>query len=202
MNLDKIIDIIPQILTYIMPGYISIYIYTQEKHEKEQQNNHIILMSMVISFILITVLDSLVILINLFLKADIQLNSTIRILLLLVLSLIYTWLWFKYTGSIIENYIKKIAGNNSINRPTVWNYAMECSNGAWARVYLREDNIAYVGKLINYTNNPNDKCKEILLQSFSSIQLDSKETLSNYTDDNKMVLINCSSIKSIEILKD
>lgn len=202
MSLDKVINIIPQILTYIMPGYISIYIYKKEKHEKEQQNNHIILMSMVISFILITVLDSLIVLINLFSNVSIQLNPTIRILLLLVLSLIYTWLWFKYTGSTIENYIKKIADNNSINRPTVWNYAMECSTGAWARVYLREDNIAYVGKLINYTNDPNDKCKEILLQSFSSIQLDNKQELSNYDDDNKMVLINCTSIKSIEILKD
>lgn len=123
-------------------------------------------------------------------------------LFLLLLSVVVAYFLVIYKDSKAEKYVNKIFHSNTKSEPSVWNHAMKAEYGAWAKVYLFNENRVYVGKLINYTIDPEDNNKEILLSSFSSYLLDSEEEVDNYDDDNKLVLIKCSDIKCIEVIKD
>lgn len=199
MDLSKLIDIIPKLFVYIIPGYIAILMKQKFKHEKEESQSNIIIISIIISYIIVQILDDVIALINL--KIKFELNNNLRTIIILILSVLFGLAWTRYKDSIIEVNVKKLLRDNTIEEPNVWNYAMRCSKGAWVRVYISDDDITYIGKLIYYTIDPNDERKEILLASYTSIKTSTEKEIENYNDDKKMVLINCKDIKYIEILK-
>lgn len=84
---------------------------------------------------------------------------------------------------------------------------MKNKNGAWVTVYL-ENGLIYTGKLIYYTNYPNEK-KELLLSNYrlsvrNNFNVEKKEKfcfdIDDYTeDDNAKVFLSWDIIISIEI---
>lgn len=202
MNIKDIIDIIPSLFLYFIPGYITIYIKQLYRHDKEQKESHVVIMSVVISFIIKTISSTFFSLINQIFNKNLAVNQDLEALILLVLSILTGYIWVKYNNSKIELKVNKLFNSSTKSEANVWNYAMRSQNGGWVRVYLHNENRIYIGKLINYTIDPNEKDKEILISSYSSYELDTEKELEDYDDDNKLVLIKCNDIRFIEILKD
>lgn len=107
-----------------------------------------------------------------------------------------------YKDSKAESYINEKLKNNAISEPVVWIHAMKCAKGGYARVYLHEEDLLYVGKLIDYTLDPEEEKRELLLTAFTIYRLSDKtEIEDNSENDNATVLIECKDLKNIEIFK-
>ncbi|EIF2086668.1 DUF6338 family protein [Clostridium perfringens] len=201
-DIQKILDNIPYLFLYFIPGYITISIKESIKHEKTSKDRHIIIMSIVVSFVIRALLQGTFDIINWVTKSTYIVDKDTNPIVLLVISVLFGIIWSIYCGSSLEKKINRFLGNDVVSSSNVWNYAMKSMNGSWVRIYLKEENIIYIGKLINYTIDPEDNNREILLRSYTSYSFDKREVLEDFDDDNKMVFIKCDSIKNIEIFKD
>lgn len=52
MKISEIINSIPILFTYFIPGYISLYIKENYLHEKKTKETHLLLLSLIVSFII------------------------------------------------------------------------------------------------------------------------------------------------------
>lgn len=202
MKINDIIDIIPKLFIYFIPGYIAIAIKKRFRSQKGYKDTHNIIMSIVISFIITTIVDIIIYLIKEQFKVQIEITDTIRNVILILFSFLIGVLWSLYYDSKVEKFVNELLKCNINSQSNVWNKAMKSPEGAWARVYLHEYNIIYQGKLEYYTIDPEDDNREILLTSYTSYKIDTKEIIEEYEDDKKTVLINCKNWINIEILKD
>lgn len=202
MNINDIIDIIPKLFIYFIPGYISITIKKRFRSQKEYKDTHNIIMSIVVSFIITTLVDMIIYFIERRFNIQLCITDTFKNMILIFFSCLIGILWVLYYDSKVELLINKLLKCNINSQSNVWNKAMKSPKGAWARIYLYEYNMLYIGKLEYYTIDPEDESREIFLTSYTSYKIDTKEIIEEYNDDKKTVLINCKNWVNIEILKD
>ncbi len=202
MNINDVIEIIPKLFLYFIPGYIAIHIKSHFKNEKSAKDSHVLIMSIVVTFIINILVELIINVVNKVICKPIVLNDYNKPVLLLIGAIIIGCLWVLFYDSKLEKWINIRMKSNTTSEPNVWNKAMKCENGAWVRVYLYDQNILYEGKLLNYTIDPEEEKREILLGSFTSYNINDKKEIEVYSDNKKMVLINCNELTNIEILKD
>ena len=199
MNIVDIIDSVQNLFIYFIPGYISLTIINYYTSHKKKDEKHIVIISITLSFIITTIT-------NIFMKWLIYRPSEVeKSIWYLIGSIVLGVFISMYDNdriiimkkSLKEIIDKKISPSYS-SKPTVWAKAMK--NGHWARIYLKDDNIAYTGKIIYYTDDPESEEREVLLCHYESFDIEAQEPiLTTNTNDDK-VLINCKDIKYIEIL--
>ncbi|WP_252234754.1 DUF6338 family protein [Clostridium sp. ZS1] len=202
MKISEIINSIPILFTYFIPGYISLYIKENYLHEKCRKETHLFLLSIILSFVIRSSIESILYIVNLLLKYNISLEDNIKSCIYILVAVLVGVVMILYKDSKIESKINKILKNNVISEPIVWNHALKCVKGGFARVYLYDQDLMYIGNLINYTVDPEDDRREVLLTAFSSYKLSDKTQIEdNSKNDNATVLIECKDIKNIEIFK-
>ncbi|EOU1585868.1 hypothetical protein ACSXDI_13865 [Clostridium perfringens] len=201
MNVKDLIEIIPNLFLYFIPGYIAITIKNYYKSQKKSNDNHIIIMSLVISFIIKSLSDGFLYLFNCIFKLNIILTKFNEPIVLISCSIIFGVAWYKYYGSFIDKFIRQKLESNIESEPNVWNYAMKSVNGSWVTVHLYNVNKVYQGKLIAYTIDPDEKNREVLLCSYARYNLETGDLIESFNDDKKCVLINCNDLVDIEIHK-
>ena len=201
-GIKELIESIPSLFIFFIPGYITLYVKQILGHEKDKKDSHTIIQSIIISFILKSIIDVIIYIIEVNNKKTVQLDYGVQSFILIVLSIITGIVLYKCRDSFIINRINKGMDNNINPEPSVWNYAMKSPKGAWVRVYIKELDLAYVGRLDTYTIDPDDNNKELVLTRFTSYKYSTREEIENYNDDNKMVLIKYDKLTNIEILKD
>ena len=202
MQINDAIEIIPKLFLYFIPGYIALNVKKHFKSEREPKESHILIMSIVVSFILSSIVDIAIYMIRLNMDKNLVISENVKNLILIITAIVVGCLWVLYYDSPFEKRINKILNCNINSQTSVWNKAMKSPKGAWARVYLYDHNLLYEGYLEYYTINPEDENREILLASYTSYKIDTKEIIEAYDDDSKMVLIKCNDLVNIEILKD
>ncbi len=202
MKISEIINSIPILFTYFVPGYISLYIKENYLHEKGRKETHLLLLSLILSFVIRSSVESILYIFNLLFKCNILIDDNIKSCIYILVAVLIGIGMILYKDSKIESTINKIFKNNVISEPIVWNHAMKCINGGCARVYLHDQDLMYIGNLSDYTIDPEDDRREVLLTAFCSYKLSNKKQIEdNSQNDNAMVLIECKDIKSIEIFK-
>lgn len=132
----KIIQYIPEYITYIYPGYITIYVYYFLRAKKIKDNAQTLLKSILISYIYIT------------LSAGIPCRSVFWANVgYIVLALLIAFISYRITKS---NIILKIYNKIGI-QTTYYENPIEAlagpQNSAWLIVYLKDDDIAIEGSL-------------------------------------------------------
>lgn len=209
MNADdilKIIEAIPEYIKYIYPGYLTIYIYFFFRGKTLRDNNYIFLKSVAISYIFLSLIDSIS-----SAKSFQKLNSILSIvphstklnMLLISFSLIFSYLAYRIT---ISTQIIKILSFLKINT-TFYDNEIEAianfNDGAWICVYLKDDAIVYEGS-IGIKELDTEKRKYICLNSYYKYLLnDSGKPIEPYIEDyadnpNESVMIFYDDIKRIE----
>ena len=210
MNLPEIVGAIPELFLFIVPGYIAIKI--REKYNLEKQTNSLdtVLHCVVYSFV-VQIVYSII----LFFFSRVNKSSYMwfggevpRQIAHLVLAVILGYILIKIPETSPGRFIAKLFNKNLAPYSSVWIKAMKNDAGAWATVYLK-NGLIYTGMLINYTSDPNEGVKEILLTNYRLCVQNTKPDITpenfytviiDHTDNQvSRVLLERGNILSIEI---
>ena len=209
--IEKLINHIPEILLYIIPGFISVRM--KEIYGLQKRHNELgyALYSILYSFIILLIYRIITVTagavwpsLDAFLEKE-----TVKSCGCLALAVALGILLAKIPQLKPGRWFSKLVNKLSSPEETVWEKAMKNPNGAYARVYLN-NGMVYYGILKNYTTDPDDPCKEILLHDYSvKILRDTKEAsaesdlfipFDKQTAKKDKVLIKRDEIISIEII--
>lgn len=204
--LNSVVKVVPELLLLVIPGYISLRLKEKYGIEKQRDEFNSILHCLMYSFIIGLIYSIIVALtskcpeLSLFLSNDLVKQITI-----LFLAVLFGLFLTKQSEWKVSKWILKIFNKNLAPDASVWIKAMENTSGAWATVYLKNGFI-YTGKLINYTTDPNEELKEILLYDFRlALCCESNSGASchvlkdNTSREGSKVLLRYDNIDSIEI---
>jgi len=179
---------IQSIILYIVPGYMSISVKRHYRQEFNHEEKHLYLLSITYSFVFKMLVDTFVEVYNKVSPEGNKIELTIQmyIAIILLLALLWSYIITCSPDWKISDWIRKsIFKTNTEPFATVWNKSMRSQEGTWARVYLNEKDMLYVGQLLDYTANPNIEKREIRLRCFSSYKLSSNELIENHENNEK-----------------
>ena len=166
MNLNEIIKSIPDLLLLIVPGYVTLQIREKYRLERKVDNFDAVLYSVLYSFIIGIAFSVIMCLLSIFgLSNSTPTPDTIKQISYLLLAVCFGFILVKLPKSAVGVKIEKCFNKSLTPGANVWSKALDNPDGAWATVYLK-NGLIYVGMLINYTSDPNDGNKEILLSNY------------------------------------
>lgn len=209
MDLKDLIVIIPEILLLIVPGYISLTIKEtfalQKKHEYNETLLYCILYSFIIG-IVYSVILALFKLIHFDMVIFLLEKEEIKRIGYICLATLYGYILVKFPESKWGKAVEKQFNESLSPEPNVWHRAMKNSDGAYATVYLNNGYV-YKGAIVNYTTDPDEEKREILLAKYclyiSSENItrieDFMKLIDHSTEENQKVYIPVENIIAIEI---
>lgn len=195
MNIEQvkaIIEFLPHIVLYVVPGYIFLWVYAFMFSKNIEEDKHAIVKSIVLSFFIITLFRSM--------GFEVDFSPWI-VLSLIVVAMLGGFLYCKVCSC---NKIYRLFMRTGINKSlhgNMWNDLVDLEHGLWLRVYLSNEKVIYLGKLKRYEETTTDKTL-LILSSFITYKYNSDE-MENYKDSpEKMVAINTKDISRIELFYD
>lgn len=201
---------VSDLLLLVIPGFITLRIKSVYGIEKQERKFFAILYCILYSFIVSAVYSAVV---WIFGKIFSDFNpssipNAVKQISYFLLAVILGYVLVKFKGSRAERFVIRLFNRNLSHESVVWQKAMENKNGAWATVYLK-NGMTYVGQLLNYTVDPDEVDKEILLYQYklyvrqdlsSGNAEDFLHLVTDNTDEaHAKVLLNYRDILSIEI---
>lgn len=182
-NISEILEIIPTILQYFIPGFIFLTIRSLSLSIELKNDKFVILNSIVISFVLV---ETLKLIPNL---KNSDFFILICIMVILIISKIYIDL--KLEEKIVHIFVK-----GKITNEDIFSVLLEEQKGAWIRVYIKD--VIYVGKAY-YTE---DMCREgnryIILCSYQSFNYEWDMLEDNSKRGYARVMLNMKDVNIIE----
>ena len=142
-NIAVLIDQIPRILKYFIPGYLFLGIFYFLSGKKKFSEKHLYLQSVVISFVLITILETIFILLNY------SYNTSYFLFLVILMSIITSYILFRVNESeSFERVLKKLKIFSS-TRNSIWDDYID-SNGTYVTFFLDGIDLKYEGSIASY----------------------------------------------------
>lgn len=210
MNFGDIINSIPDLLLFVIPGYIVVRVDEVYSLKKRANSFDTILYSLLYSFVIgivFSLISNIAQTIASSTKPFFE-NATVKHISYLLLSLIMGWIMVRLPKTGAGKLVLKKFNKGLVSGDSVWTKAMGNEKGAWATVYLA-NGLIYTGALVDYTTDPNENVKEILLEKYrlalrNTEPLTSSEDFSieieDYTmDESTKVFLSRDDIVSIEI---
>lgn len=183
IDINKILEVIPNILEYFIPGFIFLTIRNLSLAKETSKDKFIVINSIVISFVFVEIL-----------KLIPGLNNSdkftiLSIVMMLILSKIY--IKFKLEDKIIGQFIKGKTTSDDI-----FSALIEKEEGAWVRVYMKD--VIYVGKIFHSEDRYTDGNRYIILVAFQRFTYRWNLVEDKSEDDYAKVLLNMRDISIIE----
>lgn len=192
-----ILDNIPKILQYFVPGYWTIFLF---KHlcSKNISNYMMNLMACVVSYIFLTVIS--------FLRLNIKplsympdtalINSILAIIMGTILSLLLSFIIYsKWFSKLTVYFFHKTPNEN------IWEDVIDWENGSNLKIYLKNKKYYLLGHLENIEEKGNDSL--IAISAFAKFDVKTNENYKNessYLNDNDAIcVIRFSDVEHIEI---
>lgn len=192
---EKIIEDLPLILQYIIPGYLSIVTFCFALSKKINTKN-ILLFSCTISYVLLSFVS--LIRINFFkqLPDTAIINSALSIIIGVISACLITILsQRKMFKKITVKLFHKTLNND------IWRDVLDLENGSNLKVYLKDQDYYIIGHHKNHEENGNDSW--LALSAFAKLDKDTNEYYKNepiYLDkSNITIIIRFSDVEHIEI---
>lgn len=182
-----IINIIPDILIYFVPGFIFISVRNYHLSFESSKDKYIALKSIVFSYIFINLVGIIY-----------SKNNRFFTILVLMLSVIVSILYI--TFDVEEELLKRLKLHKSTNNDFMHNI-INIKEGAWLYMYLSEENVIYCGKLICYHDIDNGKERIYVLSNYVLCSYEGKQLQNFSENDNRNVMLNSKNITRIEIVK-
>ncbi len=202
MEINSIFGDIPSLLLYFVPGYILLIVKSYLRSESKKDKTYTTIMSITISFVLKTILDSIIQFLNYIMGLSFELSQAHESLILLLMSVVASAMWcILVKVEKCKEFINKFTDVNKEFYTNVWECALESPNGAWVNVYLEEEDLVYTGKLINYTIDTDDKNREVLLSCYRKCSIKDGKVIEEAKEEEYTVLIKCNEVKRIELFK-
>lgn len=150
-ELIKFIDIIPQYICYIYPGYISMYLYYYFHSLTLDETKAKILKSIAVSYFYIIILKAIFEKINClkFITVISDISGVWFNFFLIVLSILAPYIIYKIEKKeVLLDMIKRKFGiNTSLSKNEIEVLQKKYHDTIWIYVYMKENNIMYEGSL-------------------------------------------------------
>lgn len=163
----KLIDYLPNIITYVYPGYITIYSYYFFRAKTLKDDKYVLFKSILISYIYVSitsfipVYNPVLVSIGYIFLSVLVAYASYRIVASKVILNIYGFL--KIYTTYFDNEVEALAG---------------VANGAWLIVYLKDEDVAVEGSL-GYKELEPGKDRYIMLEAYTKYTVESDGRLSD-----------------------
>ncbi len=199
-DISEIIAGIPYYITYIYPGYLTMYTYFFLRGKTLKDTSYIFIKVIAISYVYLGILEWIKKLDFTWLPLPIQLKQDMA---LITISLLVAYLAYRIVRSKkIIKFLDSLQINTTFYENEI-DVLSDFDQGAWLCVYLKDDNVIYEGSL-GYKELDEDRRQYICLDSYYKYYLDKQgKPKEPYIEDygnnpNESVLIFYDSIKRIE----
>ncbi len=197
-NIIKFIEILPEIISYVIYGaiFLSIYNFITFKNEVQKTKSYLI-SCITISFIIKVCFDGIITLINKWLNTEF-INSGIRYYISIFLFTIF--IAYILGEIVISKFFKSFLLKIKIERTpneNIWDDIIQ--KNTWLYVHIKNKDYAYLGKL-QYVEE-NCRNPKIVLSNYKLIKMSTAETKKDYSNNsNKKILLDTNNIEIIEII--
>lgn len=194
----KLIEVLPEIISYIIYGAIFLSIYNFTTYKEDAQKNKSYLISCVtISFIIKICFDGIIALVNEWLKKELANNGTGYYIGIILFTVLTAYLSGKIvTSNWIKTFLLKIKIERTPNK-NIWDDIIQ--ENTWLYVHIKDKDYAYLG-LLQYVEE-NCSNPKVVLSNYKLITMSTAETKKDYSNDsNKKILLDTSNIEVIEII--
>ncbi len=191
----KIIENLPLLLQYIVPGYTSIMIVSFALSKKINKKN-MVLFGCLISYVLLSFISLMRIKWFQHLPNNATINSALAIILGVIISLLISIVsqgkWFKKLS--IKVFHKTLNDD-------IWRDVFDLNNGSNLKVFLRDQDYYLIGHLKNYEEKGDDSW--LALSAFAKFSKNTNTLCENepeYLKDNTVfIVVRFSDIENIQI---
>ena len=188
LNIKDIIDILPILLNYFVPGFIFISVRNFKLCKDDSKDKFVAMKSIVISFIMISIVEIFV-----------PINHYLFSLILIIVSIVLSKLYIKFN---LECWLlTKVLKVDKTTSEDFLDDIIDTDKGAWMYLYIPSENIIYCGKLRYYENCGHGKERNILLSNYTITSYNGDEIINYVEDDSRIVMVNTQNIIRIEMVK-
>lgn len=195
--ITEIIKELPEILKYIYPGYISLWIHNALIARNLKESDHLLIKVIVISYIYVQIICGI---------SVIKDNEIIQNVLLIILSLSIPYIGYLLKESSILSFIENFLKIDTSPATDIIDKIKQ-PDGTWVRAYMDDIGVMYEGSLRHDRMNPDEE-KCIALSGFISYKISSDDRKlesiieDNTNDNSKWVALKYDLISRIEIVYD
>ena len=194
--ITDLINNIPELLNYFVPGYIfiSIYNFMLLKKANVQEGNFIILKSIAISYILKTLYDKIITQWEIEVLY-VEIDPLLNVIILLFISLILGYLLGLIGYSPVANKFLLRFGIHRTVKENIW--ANVIKKGHYIRVFKKDYSKSYCGQCTFYEN---DTREPIIVLSRYVIYNDNAEVICDYSnDDTASIVLNLKDFERVDV---
>lgn len=197
-DINEIIGVLPLLMVYVVPGYLILIIYSFQLSKPINSDFYIIIIlkSMVLSFLLVTTLETFWRIIS----PGVEPISapgfkTAAVFLAVVIGLFGSRFLI---SDFYSNLLIRLGINKSV-RPGIWSDAVDFEFGLWIMVYISSDRVVYMGKLRRYVETEREQRYTIFLSNYTLFDYESR-ILQDYREyHDKWAALSSKDITRIEI---
>lgn len=176
MTPKEFVQLIPDVLLYIVPGFLVLKITEEYLPKKKLSQYESILWSILYSFIVTIEFNILCWLMACICKCsttfdsgNISISNTSKLVIYFFLAIATGFLITKAAVSFVGKKITKLFNPNMAPGEDVWFESLRAQKGTWATIYLN-NGLIYTGMLSKFTADPDDNNKLILLKQYRLMQ--------------------------------
>ncbi|WP_148867855.1 DUF6338 family protein [Thermosediminibacter litoriperuensis] len=189
VQIKNIIEALPTLIIYVVPGYIILWIIAFNLTQEINKDNHIILKSLVISYLLVNLI-----------KAVAPIDSPKTIVFILILSVFLGFAISKFITSYSFSWMLQFLKIYRTPQSNIWLDILDFTHGVWARVYIPSEKIIYEGALIKYGQSGDGANHYILLSNYIAYSYESEILEDNSENNTYYVAVNIKDISRIELI--
>ena len=196
LNINEVIKIIPVLLEYLVPGYIFMTIRSFSLSKDDSKDKHIILKSVVLSFIFLRTVYPIISKVLTYFKSPKELILCVFIISIIIISVLY----IRFD---LEKYFVKVLGNGKTTKEDCFDVILSDNNstGVVAMAYLESEKLVYTGSLIYYDDKLSGDNRKIVLAGYTLHTFDGEEIYNYEGIEGNIVVLQMKDIKRIEIFK-
>ncbi|BDS17325.1 hypothetical protein JUM001_15590 [Clostridium perfringens] len=199
-NINELINLVPKILIYIVPGYLYYKIFNYVLNWKDKTIKNNIFEYVVVSYVLCTVVKSIL---GIFYN-EVNMNLPQIIVSLLILSAILGYFMGIFIKSDKFTKVRRFFKINRTINNNIFNDIIDKKVGTWARVYLKDDKLVYYGSVILFEKKDKYEDGCIVLNDYEVYKYQEskilEETLPQEGEKNSLATIKLSEINRIETI--
>jgi hypothetical protein len=195
-HLNEIINALPLLMVYVVPGYIILRINGFQLSRAIDNDYYIFLKSTVLSFVLVTVLETLW---NVFFPGIEPLSKIEFKIATIISAVIIGFVWSKF---LVSDFCAKLLRKLGINRTFrlgIWSDVIDFEFGLWVMVYIAPDKVVYLGKLRRYVETEKGQMYTIFLSNYVLFDYESNVLQDYKEESDKWVALNSKDITRVEI---
>lgn len=195
-NINEMVNAIPLIMIYIVPGYIILRISYFQLSRKTHHDQYALAKSLLVSFVFVSMMEMLW---KIVFPGTQPLTSHVFKNVVILASVAAGILCSRLiTSSFFERMLIRLGIYRTL-RTDIWGGVVDFEYGLWLMVYIPADRVVYAGKMRKYVENENSSSFVVFLSNYTLYDYNA-EVLKDYVQFNdKWVALQSKDIGRLEL---